>query len=34
MKTYATFLREKVAVIGTPVSRQALLDQLNAEMIS
>lgn len=42
MKAYATFLREKVAgiapddkttVIGTPVGRQALLDQLDAEMI-
>jgi uncharacterized protein (DUF885 family) len=42
MKDYATFLREKVAgvaaddkttVIGTPVGRQALLDQLSDEMI-
>lgn len=42
MKDYSTFLREKVAgvaaddkttVIGTPVGRQALLDQLSDEMI-
>jgi hypothetical protein len=42
MKEYAAFLREKVAgiapddkttVIGTPVGREALLAQLNAEMI-
>ncbi len=42
MKDYATFLREKIAgvaaddkttVVGTPVGRQALLDQLADEMI-
>jgi len=42
MKDYATFLREKVAgiphddkttIIGTPVGRPALLDQLSDEMI-
>jgi uncharacterized protein (DUF885 family) len=42
MKDYAAFLREKVAgvalddkttVLGTPVGRQALLDQLDDEMI-
>jgi uncharacterized protein (DUF885 family) len=42
MKDYATFLREKIAgvaaddkttVVGTPVGRQALMDQLADEMI-